>query len=88
MLNTIQFGRATYQVERIKEPHAHLIPVHFVLHSRRGRRYLLVPSKQRPDRLVDIAPMTHFSPFRLTPLPDVWFAVADDGKLVIAPADA
>jgi len=26
MLNTIQFGRATYRVERIKEPHAHLIP--------------------------------------------------------------
>ena len=30
-------------VERIKEPHAHLIPVYFVLHDPRGRCYLLVP---------------------------------------------
>src|SRR5438094_6748579 len=33
------FRRTTYLVERIKEPHAHLIAVRFVLHGPRGRRY-------------------------------------------------
>ena len=87
MLNTIQFGRTTYRVERIKEPHAHLIPVHFVLHSPRGRRYLLVPDRRRLDRLVAIAPLTHFSPYRPTPSGGVWFTV-EGGKLIIAAPDA
>ena len=87
MLNTISFGRTTYRVERIKEPHAHLIPVRFVLHGPRGRRYVLIPDSRRPDRLVAHAPITHFSPYRPTPFGRMWFAVAD-GKLVIASPDA
>ncbi len=87
MLNTISFGRTTYRVERVKQPHAHLVPVHFVLHSPSGRRYLLVPDRRRPDRLVAIAPLTHFSPYRPTPFGGVWFAV-QGGTLVIAPPDA
>ena len=86
-LNTIRFRRTTYLVERIKEPHAHLIPVHFVLHDPRGRSYLLVPATRRPDRLVAIARITHFSPYRPTPFAGMWFAV-EGGKLVIAAPDA
>ena len=74
-------------MERIKESDAHLIPVRFVLHGPRGRRYLLVPDTRRPDRLVAIARMTHVSPYRRTPFADLWFK-AEDGKLVIAPPDA
>ena len=85
-LNTIRFGRTTYLVERVKEPHAHLIPVHFVLHDPRGRSYLLVPATRRPDRLVAIARITHFSPYR-PPFAGMWFAV-EGGKLVIAAPDA
>ena len=84
---TLRFRRSTYLVERIKEPHAHLPPVHFVLHDPRGRCYLLVPATRRPDRLVAIARMTHFSPYRPTPFAGIWFAV-EDGKLVIAAPDA
>ncbi len=87
-VETIKVRRIEYRVERVKEPHAHLIPVHFVLHSPRGRRYLLVPDRRRHDRLVAIAPMTHFSRYRPTPFGGVWFMVTDDGKLVVAPADA
>jgi len=87
MLNTISFGRTTYRVERVKEPHAHLIPVHFVLHSPRGRRYLLVPDRRRPDRLVAISCLTHFSSYRLTPFGGVWFTV-EHGRLDIAAPDA
>ena len=86
-LNTIRFRRTTYLVERIKEPHAHLIAVHFVLHDPRGRRYLLVPTTRRPDRLFAIAPITHFSSYRPTPFDGVWFTV-EDGKLMIAAPDA
>jgi|SRR2546422_8701359 hypothetical protein len=86
-LNTIRFGRTTYFVTRVKQPDAHLIPVHFVLHSPRGRRYLLVPTSRRPDRLVAIAPITHFSPYRPTPFGGMWFAV-EGGTLVIAAPDA
>lgn len=87
MLDTIRFRRTTYVVERVKEPHAHLIPVHFVLHDPRGRRYLLVPDRRRPDRLVAIARLTHFSPYRPTPFGGVWFAV-EGSTLVIAAPDA
>ena len=76
-----------YLVERIKDPHAHLTPVHFVLHDPRGRCYLLVPASRRPDRLVAHAPMTHFSPYRPTPFDGVCFTV-EDGRLVIASPDA
>ena len=86
-LNTISLRRTTYRVERVKEPHAHLIPVHFVLHGPRGRRYLLVPDRHRRDRLVAIARLTHFSPYRPTPFGGVWFAV-EGGTLVNAAPDA
>ena len=48
----------------------------------------LVPASRRPDRLVALARMTHFSPYRTTPFIGLWFAEGEDGKLVIAPADA
>lgn len=86
-LNTIRFGRNTYLVEAIKESDAHLIPVRFVLHGPRGRRHLLVPDTRRPDRLVAVAPLTHFSRYRPTPFGCAWFTV-EDGKLVIASPDA
>ena len=44
-----------------------------------------MPATRRPDRLVAIARITHFSPYRPTPFGGVWFTV-EDGKLVIAPA--
>ena len=66
-LNTITFRRTTYLVEKIKDSDAHLLPVRFVLHGPRGRRYLLVPASRRPDRLFAIAPITHFS--RIAPHP-------------------
>jgi len=53
----------------------------------RGRCYLLVPATRRPDRLVAIAQITHFSPYRPTPFAGMWFAV-EGGKLVIAAPDA
>ena len=84
---TIQFGRTAYRVERVKESETHLLRVRFVLHSPRGRRYLLVPASRRPDRLFAIARITHFSPYRPTPFGGVWFAV-EGGKLVIAVPDA
>ena len=86
-LNTIRFGRTTYRVERVKESEAHPLCVRFVLHSPRGRRYLLVADRRRHDRLVAIAPMTHFSPYRPTPFGGMWFAV-EGGALVIAAPDA
>ena len=86
-LNTITFRRTTYLVEKIKDSDAHLLPVRFVLHGPRGRRYLLVPASRRPDRLFAIARITHFSPYRPTPFDGVWFTV-EDWKLVIAAPDA
>ncbi len=87
-VETITICNVTYRVQRVASPEAFLLPVHFVLHSPRGRRYLLIPSKERPDRLVGIAPLTHFSPPRMPPFIGVFFAITDEGKLVIAPADA
>ena len=86
-LNTITFRRTTYLVEKIKDSDAHLLPVRFVLHGPRGRRYLLVPDRGRRDRLVAIARLTHFSPYRPTPFGGVWLAV-EGGRLVIAAPDA
>ena len=82
---TIRFGRSTYLVETVAESDAPLLAVRFVLHG--PRRYLLVPDTRRPDRLIAIAPVTHFSRFRPTPFGGVWFAV-EEGKLVIASPDA
>jgi hypothetical protein len=87
-LETIRFGRIDYRVERVKESETHLLRVRFVLHSPRGRRYLLVPDRRRPDRLVAIAPITHFAPFRPTPFNGTWFEVEENGTLVVAPPDA
>jgi hypothetical protein len=86
-VNTFQFRKTTYRVERIKEPNAHLIPVHFVLHDPRGRTYLVVPDKRRRDRFLALARLDHFSRYAPTPFAGTWFAV-EDGKLVIAPPDA
>lgn len=86
-MNTIKFGRTAYVVEQIKESDASPLGVNFVLYGPRGRRYLLVRDPCRPDRLVALAPITHFSRFRPTPFGGVWFAV-EHGKLVIAAPDA
>ena len=86
-LKSIRFGRTAYFVEQIKESDASLLAARFVLHGPRGRRYVLVPDTHRPDRLVALAPVTHFSRFRPTPFGGVWFAV-EGGKLVIAAPDA
>ena len=86
-METIRFGRTTFLVERIKESDASPLGVNFVLYGPRGRRYLLVRDTCRPDRLVAIAPLTHFSPFRATPFGCTWFAV-EGGTLVIAAPDA
>ncbi len=74
-------------MEQFKESDASPLGVNFVLYGPRGLRYLLVPDTRRPDRLVAIAPVTHFSRFRPTPFGGVWFAV-EEGTLVIAAPDA
>jgi hypothetical protein len=87
---TITVKRVKYLVERFRQSDTDPLPIRFILHSPRGGIYWLVPSAERLDRLVARAPMTAFSPFRLPPrhLIGVWFAEDEDGKLVIAPADA
>jgi hypothetical protein len=84
-VETIRFGRTVYLVEQIKESDASLLAVRFVLHGPRGRRYLLVRDTRRPDRLVAIAPVTHFSRFRPTPFGGVWFAVEEENLVIAAP---
>ena len=79
--------RTKYLVERVREGESDLLPIRFVLHDPRGRSYLVVPSRQRPDRLIAISRITHCTPYRPTPFGGVFFAV-EDGKLVIAAADA
>ena len=87
MFQTIRVRRSKYRVERVKESDTDLLPVRFVLHDPRGRTYLLIPSRHRPDRLTAISRITHFAPYQPTPFGGMWFAV-EDGKLVIAPPDA
>ena len=77
----------TYFVEQIEGADTHTLPVRFVLHGLRGRRYLLLPATHRSDRPVPIAPITHLSRFRPTPFGGFWFTV-EDGKVVIAAPDA
>ena len=59
--------------------------------SRFSRIDVALPDLDLPlighDRLVAIAPMTHFSPYRPTPFGGMWFAV-EGGTLVIAAPDA
>ena len=86
-LKTFRFRRRTYLIETVEESDAYVLVVRFVLHGPGGRRFLLVPETLRPDRLVAIAPITHFSRFRPTPFGGRWLAV-EDGKLVIASPDA
>jgi len=69
----------TYCVEQI-EVNSRILPVRFVLHRPRGRRYLLGPDIRRPDRLFVASVPPH-------PFSGRWFAV-EGGKLVIAAPDA
>ncbi len=89
-VETITVRNVRYRVERIANPEWFLLPVRFVLHDPRGRRWLLMLSKERPDRLLACTPISHFSPFRLLPtsLLGVAFAEDEEGNLVIAPHDA
>jgi hypothetical protein len=86
-LETIKVGRRTYLVESVAESDVHIPHVLFVLHDPRGRKYVLVPDPQRPDRLVGFAPVTYFSRFRPTPFGGLRFVVEDDGKLTVAVLD-
>ena len=86
-MRTIRFGRRTYLVEPVAVSDVDLAPARFILHDPRGRKYLLVPDAGRPDRLVAVAPITPFAPYRPRPFPGTWFTVTDEGRLVIAPPD-
>ena len=90
MLPTIIVRNVRYRVERIANAEWFLLPVRFVLHDPRGRRWVLMLSKERPDRLLACTPISHFAPFRLLPtsLVGVAFAEDEEGNLVIAPLDA
>lgn len=87
-VDTIRVGRRTYRIETVAESEVHVSHARFILHDPRGRKYLLVPDAHRLDRLVAIAPVTHFARFRPTPLGDTRFVVQADGKLVVAALDA
>jgi hypothetical protein len=89
-LPTIIVRNIRYRVERIANPEWFLLPVRFVLHDPRGRRWVLMVSKDRPDRLVACTPISHFAPFRLLPASLLGVAFAEDerGNLRIAPHDA
>ena len=89
-LPTIIVRNVRYRVERIANPEWFLLPVRFVLHDPHGRRWLLMLSKERPDRLLACTPISHFAPFRLLPasLLGVAFTEDEEGNLVIAPHDA
>lgn len=85
--DTIRVGRRTYYVEPVTETEVHQLPVRFILHDRAGRKYPVIPDGRHPDRLVAIAPLTHFTKYRPGPCDDVAFAV-EGGRLVIAASDA
>jgi hypothetical protein len=88
-LPTIIVRNVRYRVERIANPEWLLLPVRFVLHDPRGRRWVLMVSKERPDRLLACTPISQLSPFRLpASLLGVAFAEDEEGNLVIAPHDA
>ncbi len=88
-VETITVRNVRYRVERIANPEWFLLPVRFVLHDACGRRWVLMLSRERPDRLVACTPISHFAPFRLLPasLLGVAFAEDEEGNLVIAPHD-
>ncbi len=85
--DTIRVGRRTYSVEPVTETDVGFLPVRFILHDRAGRKYPVVPDGRRPDRLVAIALLTHFTKYRPGPCDGVSFAV-EGGKLVIAAPEA
>ena len=70
-LDRITVGRRTYLVERVNEIDVFSLPVRFVLHDPRGRKYALVPHPHRPDQLVACATAVPFSRFRPTPFAGV-----------------
>ena len=86
-LDMITIGRHTYVVERVKDMDAFSMPVRFVLHDPRGRKYPLVPHPHRPEHLIARAPLSPFSRFRPVPLTGVRFAVEED-RLVLVGSDA
>jgi hypothetical protein len=86
--DTIRVGRRkTYCVEPATETDVDLLPVRFILHDRAGRKYPVIPDGRHPDRLVAIAPLTHFTKYRPGPCDGVSFAV-EGGRLVIAASGA
>lgn len=87
MLPTIVVCNACYRVERIANADWFLLPVRFVLHDARGRRWVLMRSKERPERLLACTPMSPFRPLPAS-LRGTVFAEDDNGDLVIAPYDA
>jgi len=89
-LPTITVRNVRYRVERIANPDWFLLPVRFVLHSPCGRRWVLMVSRERPDRLVACTPISPCAPFRFLPasLVGVAFAEDEEGNLSVAPHDA
>jgi hypothetical protein len=89
-LATITVRNVRYRVERIANPEWFLLPVRYVLHDPRGRRWVLMVSRERPDRLVACTPISHFAPFRLLPASLLGVAFAEDerGTLRVAPHDS
>jgi len=87
-VETITIRKVTYRVQRVTNPEVFLLPVKLVLHSPRGKSYLLIPDRRRSDRLIGIAPITHFSLPRMSPFIGMWFAISEHGTLMVAPADA
>ncbi len=85
--DTIHVGRRVFSVEPVTETEVGSLPVRFILHDRAGRKYPVIPDRRHPDRLVAIAPLTHFSKYRQGPCDGVAFAV-EGGRLVIAASDA
>ncbi len=80
-------GAVVYRVERIASADWFILPVRYVLHDPRGRRWVLMLSRERPDRLVACHPMSPFQPLPAS-LRDVAFAIDVDGELIVAPPDA
>jgi hypothetical protein len=85
--DTIRVGRSTYGVEAVTETEIGFLPIRFILHDRAGRKYPVIPDGRHPDRLVAIAPLTHFTKYRPGPCDAVSFAV-EGGRLVITASDA
>jgi hypothetical protein len=84
---TIVLRRVKYLVERFQCSASEALDIRFILHGP-TRDYWIVPSTERPDRLIAISRISYFGAFRHSPFAGIWFTVTDDGKLIRAGHDA